>query len=107
MRIIAGSKYNAHTEPLFKTANTLRIGAIFKLQQLKFINKLQHNILPTYFTSFTPSQQCETHNRNTWHQHKYSTHRIRHDFASKCIRFDLSHVLNNTSSNIINEIVYP
>ena len=34
LRIITGSKYNAHTEPLFKTANTLRIEDIFKLQQL-------------------------------------------------------------------------
>ena len=25
LRIITGSKYNAHTEPLFETANTLRI----------------------------------------------------------------------------------
>ena len=53
LRIITGSKYNAHTEPLFKTANTLRMEDIFKLQQLKFIYSLQHHILPTYFTSFT------------------------------------------------------
>ena len=37
LRIITGGKYNARTEPLFKTANTLRIEDILKLQQLKFI----------------------------------------------------------------------
>ena len=36
--------------------NFFWIEDIFKLQQPKFIYKLQHNILPTYFTSFTPSQ---------------------------------------------------
>ena len=32
--IITGSKYNAHTEPLFKTANTLRIEDIFYYNNL-------------------------------------------------------------------------
>ena len=104
MRIITSSKYNAHTEPLFKIANTLRIEDIFKLQQLKFIYKLQHNILPIYFTSFTPSQHCETHNHITRHEHEYSTHRIWYDFAAKCIHFDLLYVLSNTSSNILNKL---
>ena len=56
LRIITGSKYNAHTEPLFETVNALRIDNILNLQQLQFIYKLQHNTFPTYFTSFTLSQ---------------------------------------------------
>ena len=39
IRIIAASKYNAHTEPLFKQLNLLKACDICKLQELKFYHK--------------------------------------------------------------------
>ena len=40
IRIIAASKYNAHTEPLFKKLNLLKACDICKLQELKCYHKL-------------------------------------------------------------------
>ena len=40
IRIITLSKYNSHSEPLFKSLKLLKIKVILKLQQLKFIYKL-------------------------------------------------------------------
>ena len=38
IRIIAASKYNAHTEPLFKQSNLLKACDICKLQELKCLS---------------------------------------------------------------------
>ena len=49
MRIITCSKYNAHSEPLFKELKLLNLDDIRKLQELKFYYKLVHRQLPSYF----------------------------------------------------------
>ncbi len=36
VRILSLSKYNAHTDPLFKTHKLLKVQDIFKLQEFKF-----------------------------------------------------------------------
>ena len=36
IRAITRSKYNAHTEPIFKELNLLKIEDIYKIQHLKF-----------------------------------------------------------------------
>ena len=49
VRSITLSKYNAHTEPIFKTFKLLKINAIFKSQTLKICYKLINGNLPVYF----------------------------------------------------------
>ena len=53
IRIIGLKKYNAHTEPLFKSFKLLKIADIFKLQQLKFYFSLINNKQPGYFNNLT------------------------------------------------------
>ena len=44
--MISCSKYNAHTEPLFKSLNLLKVEDIFKIKILKFYYKYsQKNII--------------------------------------------------------------
>ena len=49
IRILAASKYNAHTEPLFKQLHLLKACDICKLQELQFYHKLINRQLPKYF----------------------------------------------------------
>ena len=49
VRIITNSKYNAHTEPLFKDLHLLKITDIFDVQCMKFWYKFSNNTLPNYF----------------------------------------------------------
>ena len=42
LRIISLKKYNAHTEPIFKSLNLLKLSDIFSLCQLKFYHNLVH-----------------------------------------------------------------
>jgi len=44
----------AHTEPLFKTMNQLKLMDIYKLKLLTFYYKLYRNQLPPYFEQFLP-----------------------------------------------------
>ena len=64
MRIITCSKYNAHTDPIFKSLNLLKIQDIFNLSLLKFIFKLENDMLPVYFYSMFISDPV-THSHNT------------------------------------------
>ena len=43
------SKYNAHTESLFKSLNLLKVEDIFKIKALKFYYKYSVKIIPLYF----------------------------------------------------------
>ena len=51
VRIFTCSKYNAHTEPLLKTLNLLKIEDIMKTKALKLYYRYKQNELPKYFES--------------------------------------------------------
>ena len=50
MRIIANSKFNAHTEPLFKSPELLNIQRLFYLNCLKCVYRLKQRSLPSFFS---------------------------------------------------------
>ena len=52
MRIITCSKYNAHSEPLFKELKLLKLEDIRKLQELKCYYKLVHRQLPIILIAY-------------------------------------------------------
>ena len=49
IRIMTASKFNAHTEPLFKQLNIMKIEKSYELQCLKFYYKFKTNTLPAFF----------------------------------------------------------
>ena len=52
VRTITYSNFIAHSEPLLKELNLLKIEDLFELKVLKFLFKLDHNTLPPYFNSY-------------------------------------------------------
>ena len=71
LRIMTNSKYNAHTEPLFKELEMLKVKNIFDVQCMKFWYKFVNKSLPEYFGKmFTFSNelyQIETRGQNQLH----------------------------------------
>ena len=65
IRTISKSKYNAHTEPIFKKLQFLKLNDIFKLQQLKLYYKLIKGDLPKYFQNFSYIHNFEIHHHYT------------------------------------------
>ena len=78
MRLITNSKYNAHTEPIFKTLKILQLPDIFKLRCLKLYFKLKHNQLPLYFHQILIDNraihQYNTRQRGLLHHFQYTRH---------------------------------
>ena len=103
-RILNASKYNAHTEPLFKNLKLLKIEHILKLHELELYYKFIHIILPVYLQNLKLDQNSSIHNINTRGQHNIHTTRVQHEFAKHSLRYTLPHTINNTPNIILNKI---
>ncbi len=104
VRISSLSKYNAHTEPLFKQVKLLKIIDIFKLQELKFYYTYKNNKLPHYLQSLPFHPNTETHNHATHIQHNIHEAKTNHTFAKNCVCFDIPKIVNVTPNSILDKI---
>ena len=104
IRILANEKYNAHTEPIFKQYNLLKVSDIASLQELKFAYKLQNNLLPAYFQNNLFVQNLSIHNYNTRSAGNLHLPRIKHEFAKNSIQFLIPMALNNCPACIKDKI---
>ena len=90
IRLLSGSKYNAHTQPLFKKHNLLTLNDIFILSTLKFYHKLVNNNTPAYFNFSTFIITEHAHNHDLRHPPSTFTNTTS---SSKCLRYFLPKVL--------------
>ena len=104
LRAMTSSKYNAHTNPLFKKMHLLKVGDIHTVQQLKFFYKLTQNNLPAYFNSFLIRRQHNIHEHLTRNRHMLVTEKVHHKFAEKCIRYSVFKTVNDTPTQIIDKM---
>ena len=52
IRLVTHNSYTSHTEPIFKEKGLLNLPDMFLLNKLKFLHKLFHNNLPSYFSTY-------------------------------------------------------
>ncbi len=102
VRILSISKYNAHTEPIFKTLRLLKVNDILKLQELKFHYKYENNLLSYYLQNLL--FKTNIHSYATRSQDKIHQWIPMHDYARKCIRYINPSTVNNTPINIIEKV---
>jgi hypothetical protein len=100
VRIISLSKYNAHTDPLFKLLNLLKVMEIYKLNELKFYYKYVNDNLPYYFQQLPLIPNQTIHNHNTRYNQNIHKHRVNHQFSQLCIRYNIPQLINNTDALI-------
>ncbi len=75
---------------------------IFKLQELKFYYKFTNNKLPYYLQTLPfNSNTNNTHNHNTRTQYNTQQRKPNHEYARKCLHYDIPIVINSTSLDII------
>ncbi len=104
IRILCKSKFNAHTEPLFKNLNLLKVEDIKKLQELKFYYKYKHDILPYYLQHIPFVCNNNIHNHATRIHNNIHLNRTHHDYTQLCIRHDLPQLINSTPIKILEKI---
>ena len=99
LRLITNSKYNAHSEPLFKNLKCLKVCDLFKLKLLKFYYKLEKGEIPHYFQNmFTPV--ALTHNYSTRFRRLTDLPQSKTTTGSNCIRYTLPKHLTTTPACI-------
>ena len=103
VRIISNSRYNSHTDPLFKKFNLLKLKDLFEQNVLKLFYKYRNNMLPFYvsnmFSDYTISHSYTL--RSTYILNESGSNTPSRD---KCIRHYPPTVINKLEADILNKI---
>ena len=101
VRIITCSKYNSHTDPLFRKLNLLKTKDLFELSVLKWFYKYKKSILPFYISNmFSDFNNLHGYNLRTTYILKVVGSNM--TSRDKCIRHHLPVVINYLKVNILN-----
>ena len=103
IRIITKSKYNAHTEPLFKKLNILKVHDLYKIKLYKLYFKIINKTIPKYFKESKLLIKKETIHSHDTRGTKFAIQRVIHTFAEGCPRHQLPILLNDTEDNILDK----
>ena len=95
VRIISNSKYNEHTDPLFKRLGLLKVQDIFNKQCLKLYHKICNNNAPDYFKSMF-NLNSQFHSYDTRQNSSLHIPFTRTVFAEKCIRHYIPVLIHRT-----------
>ena len=100
IRNISKSDFRAHTEPLVKEHNLLKVQDIYNMAILKFYSKLINDNLPNYFESFTP-QFSAGHQHYNFRNPSRLLPKIKHEFPKQSLRYKLISTINETSNELL------
>jgi len=95
VRIMTNAKYNAHTSPIFKKLQLLKISDLCALQELKYLYKFENQLLPIYFLSIAYQRHSDRHNYGTRNAQSLESLQHRHNFVNNSICFRFPKILNN------------
>ena len=105
IRIITASSYISHTEPLFKRLNLLKVDDILTLQELKFYYKYNEGALPIYLQNWKFIMNVNLHNYNTRKIRTLHTFKTKHEFAKKCLKYNIPHTINDTPQIVTEKVL--
>ena len=96
IRFITCNKFNAHTEPLFKSLKLLKLEHMLSPSILKLYNKLCHGDLPVYIMNlFTRIVPGSTHDYNLRPSGIFEIPTVHTCVVERCIRFMLPEIIND------------
>jgi hypothetical protein len=104
VRLISGAKYNAHSDPLFKKYNVLKINDMYKLMLYKFYYKFHNKELPENLLKLKIRFQTEIHTHHTRHKNQLCLNRPNHSFAEQKLDVCIPKLINNSPNNNISKI---
>ena len=104
IRIIYLSRYNAHTDPLFKRLKLLKIMDLLTIHGLKTFYKFKHHELPAYLQNWSLHSNTAVHSHFTRRATDLHIYGSNHTFANYCLRHNIVHVVISTSPRILEKI---
>ena len=104
VRTITNSKYNAHTEPIFKRNSLLKVSDIYQLNILKLYFKYKNGMLPAFFDNMFELGAQPSHAYNTRHYTEPRLPMPRTSSAEKAMRYIVPRIIIATPLCIIDKI---
>ena len=95
MRMITNSKYIAHTDPIFKTLNLLKLPDLYRLQLYKLYYKIKKQTVPAYFRHILTEVVNPYNTRNTFFKYPIA----RHEYTKKTCLYQVINYVNYPPSN--------
>ena len=103
LRIICKTKYNAHTDPLFKQLQTLKLSDIFNIQCMKFYYNHENNLLPKYFTHIY-RRNMEIHTYHTRQSQNLHVFPYRKSNTRNTVRHHIPTLINDLPQCIVEKV---
>ena len=104
IRIITNSKYNAHTEPIFKALTILKLEDLYKLCVYKFYFNYCHVQLPDYFQHLEILERKYIHHHDTRSKLKLHVLKTKTKLAESLLEYIVPQLINETTNLIIDKI---
>ena len=103
VRIISNSKYNSHTDPIFKKLNLLKLKDLFELNVLKLFYKYKNKILP-FYVSHMFSDYSVPHSYTLRATYVRNAPGSNTPSGQKCIRHYIPSVVNKLKPGILDKV---
>ena len=103
LRLITDSRYNAHTQPLFKALGTLTLDDTLKMQCIKFYYKCIQGKLPPFFYTFF-IEKTTLHNYHTRRRNDIHFQTTHSSTAQNCIKYYIPKLLSTLPTRVTEKI---
>lgn len=103
VRTITNSKYNAHTEPIFKKLKLLKIQDLYKSSALKFYFKYKNDMVPSYFKEMF-TVPYHSHNYGTRNRDQARLQQSKTALTETSLRFYIPRLILSIPNNILDKI---
>ena len=103
IQTINNSKYNAHTEPLLKKNNLLKLTDIYYLNALKFQFKYKNDMLPEYFNNIFQHSR-PVHEINTRYGNYIMLNQPNTVLSRESVRYKIPQIMLNAPECITDKI---
>ena len=100
IRAISSAGYNAHTEPLFKLYNVLKVEDIYNYRLLVLYYNLKHKNVPYHIASFLPKTSI-ARERYPIRKSRFQPPLHAHEYISKTCKYRLPVFLNSINNNSV------
>ena len=104
VRIITKSRYNAHTNQLFRRLRILKIQDLCALHDYKFCYRYEKRNLPEYFLSEMLQRNTHVHNLSARFEGTYRLPAVGHEYARYCISYLFPKISNEMDEDIKSKI---
>ena len=105
VRLITKSKYNSHTDPLFRDLRIIKLSDMLNLKMIMFYYDYERRALPNYFIDSFLIRQNRIHDHNTRNAEDFRVPRTNINLEKLKLRYALPSYLNEVNPHLISIVL--